>query len=315
MKHKRFFKRISCFLLSIITVFLFVSCSKKEGGEAAQTETTVPEITTVELRDKVKADGFLPGMLPESFPDSLPAGIVCKSQAKYFADEETYGYAVDFFRLRLSGNPSSFYTLDTLLRGKGWKGGCAEYTPENENDETDRIQGYWSDGTLICKISESDYDEESQQYTVSLDIYEDYFEFPEDVAKYFPVFNAPNIGSGKLSVFTKNGKELKGGELAEELGNIGSVDSYKWRYDCNGEAFFAGVDFYMFDEYVSALEKEGFVLSEKEGSNDHGDYCTIEAKKVIGGKTYYAYFFYVDYLKTVSCAYMNDLDFFNKYDV
>ncbi|MBR3439706.1 MAG: hypothetical protein IKH13_09425 [Clostridia bacterium] len=310
MKHKRFFKRIFCFLLSIITVFLFVSCSKKEGGEAAQTETTVPEITTVELRDKVKADGFLPEMLPETFPESLPAGITCKSQAKYFADEETYGYKVDFFRLRLSGDSTSFYSLDTLLRGKGWIGGCAVYTPEDEEksgeDETNTIQGYWSDRKYICQISESDYDEDNQQYTISRDIYEDYFEFPEEVAKYFPVFNAPNIGSGKLSVFTKNGREVK---------DYGSIDSYKWRYDCNGEAFFAGVDFYMFDEYVSALEKEGFVLSEKEGSNDHGDYCTIEAKKVIGGKTYYAYFFYVDYLKTVSCAYLNDLDFFNKYNI
>ena len=310
MKHSIILKKTICILLCLSTVFLFVSCSENKEAVTETTETTTAEITTVELRDKIKANGFFPEMLPDSFPDSLPAGILCKSQARYFADEETYGYKVDFYRLRLSGDSSSFDVLNTLLRGKGWVGDCEVYTPDEDGetgeDETNRIQGYWSDRKNICKIAECDYDEESMQYTVSLDIYESYFEFPEEVAKYFPVFNAPNTGSATVSVFTKNGKEVK---------NYGSIDSYKWRCDCNGDAFFAGVDFNTFDEYVSALEKEGFILSEKEGSNEHGDYCTIEAKKVIGGKTYYAYFFYVDYLKTVSCAYLNDLDFFNKYDV
>lgn len=310
MKHIALLIRTTCLLLCAATAVLFASCSKNTGGEKETTQTTEAPVTTVQLRDKIKADVFLPEMLPDSFPDSLPAGLLCKSQAKYFADEATYGYKVDFFRLRLKGDSASFGALNTLLKSKGWTGGCEVYTPEEEGrtgeDETNRIQGYWSDRKYICIISESDYDEENMQYTVSLDIYENYFEFPDEVAKYFPVFNAPNIGSATVSVFTKNGKEVK---------NFSSIDSYKWRCDCNGEAVFAGVTFFMFDEYVSALEKEGFILSEKEGSNDHGNYCTIEAKKIIGGKTYYAYFFYVDYLKTVSCAYMNDLDFFNKYAV
>ena len=306
MKHSNLFKKTICILLCVMTVFLFVSCSDKTTETA---ETTTAEITTVQLRDKIKADGFLPSMLPGNFPDMLPQGITCKTQSQYFADEETYGYKTDFFRLRLTGGSASFSDLSTILRAKGWVGGCEVYTPdekESKEDGKSYLQGYWSNKKYICAISECDYDEDSLAYTVSLDIYENTFVFPENVAEYFPAFNAPNIGEANISVFTKNGKEVK---------DYDSIGSYKWRCDCNGEAFFVGVDFNTFDEYVTALSDAGFKLTQNDYTNDHGDYCIIQAEKVAGGKTYYAYFTYVDYLKTVSCAYMNDLDFFNKYDV
>ncbi len=305
-----------CLVMSVATVFLFASCTKKDEEVTAK-ETATQQVTTVQLRDKIKADGFLPEMLPDGFPDFLPEGITCKSQAKYFADEKTYGYPVDFYRLRLVGASYPFDVLGTIFRGRGWSGGSAVYTDDGEDGEqgTSSIQGYWSNGKYICKITESEFDADTQQFTVSLDVYEDYFDFPADVEKYFPAFDAPNIGTARFSVFNNDGKELKGGELAQELGNIGTIDSYKWRCDCNGDSLFAGVEFSVFDGYVSALADAGFALTETEGSNEQGNYCTIEAKKVIDGKTYYAYFTYVEYLKTVSCAYMNDLDFFNKYDV
>lgn len=310
MKNSGLSKRIICLLLCVSTVFLFASCSKGSEPATQAAETTAAEVTTVQLRDKIKADGYLASMLPEGFPATLPQGITCKTQAKYFADEKTYGYKTDFFRLRLVGDGTSFATLSTVLLGGGWTGGCEVYEPDDKenNDDSSKtfLQGYWSNKKYICAVTECDYDEEKLLFTVSLDIFENTFVFPENVAEYFPAFNAPNIGEAKISVFTKNGKEVK---------DYDSIGSYKWRCDCNGDAFFVGIDFKTFDEYVTALSDAGFKLSQSDGSNDHGNYCTIQAEKVVGGKTYFAYFTYVDYLKTVSCAYMNDLDFFNKYNI
>ncbi|MBR4767185.1 MAG: hypothetical protein IK085_10540 [Clostridia bacterium] len=309
MKHSVILKKAICLLLCVSTVFLFASCSKS-GNSEAETETETQAVTTVQLRDKVKADGFLPSMMPEGFPDTLPMGITCKTQAKYFADEETYGYKTDFYRLRLSGDATAFSSLSTVLRGNGWVGGCEEYESDSKgsaNEQTaGRLQGYWSNKKYICLIAECDYNEESTEYTVSLDVYENSFVFPESVEKYFPAFNAPNLGDAEILVFTKNGKPIK---------EYSSIDSYKWRCDCNRKSFFVGIDFNTFDKYVTALSDAGFILTQSDRSDDHGDFCIIQASKVVNGKTYYAIFTYVDYLKTVSCEYMNDLDFFNKYDV
>ncbi len=307
MKRCDYFKRVFSFILCVLIAFFSTSCSKKGSSETETQGTTVQEITTVQLSDKIKANGFMPEMMPAGFPDKLPAAITCKTQSRFFADEETYGYKTDFIRLRLAGDFSAFNELNILLRGKGWTGGCEEYSEEEQTGEENNgqnrwIQGYWSNREYICAFSECDYDSEKLIYTVSLDVYENIFEFPPEVAKHFPAFNAPSLGQCKISVYKNNGTEVT---------DYGNIDSYKWICNCNENAFFVGVDFNMFDEYVTELADAGFILSEKEGSNEHGGFCTIEAKKVSGGKTYYAYLTYVDYLKTVSGAYMNDLDFFN----
>lgn len=300
-------KKLMCAVLAGL-MLLTAGCS---GGEPAETtqaaveEITTEAPTTYKFEDKIKANGFMPDMLPDTFPSFLPDGITCYTETLYYEDADTYDYKSDFVRLRLEGSASAFESLNSLMIAKGWTGGRIDITPDELGTESGSIQGIWSNGEYIAMISECEaHDEDfNPTYLVSLDVIENKFEFPEELTPFFPAFDAACAGEGNLMVYNKDGS------IAE---NYGSINNCMWYRSFTGSNQFAGVQFEQLDNYVVALSEAGFKLTQSEQTNDHGNICTLTCSKEIDGKMYYCELTYIEYLHTVVAVYANDHEFFTQ---
>lgn len=305
-------KRTVSLALVILTVFSLFSCSRANEGEAtpaiSTAEASALPPTTLVTDEKIKADGFLPELLPDSFVSSLPEGMTAITTTYYYRDEAQFGYSCDFTRIRLTCDSASATQLSNMLKAKQWPGGCVTYKKDDDsagNAKADWIEGYWSNGEYCAVISESGYTEgalNGQPFTLSLDVIENNFEFPSELAEYFPAFEGNCVNTGEITVKTKGGKTVEAYD---------SLDGYNWRWDFGGTAPFSGVSFGALDRYLIELENAGFKGTYNDYENDYGNYVIINSQKTVDGVTYTAVMVYIYYLNTLTLHFTNNLDVFS----
>ena len=296
---KSIIKKAICLVLPA-ALLVCASCKKSAELKTTVTQAVTETPTTEQFSDKIKANGFMPSLLPEGFPDELPSGLTCKTQSHYFADEKTYGYKTDFIRLRLAGDSSVLSQFSESLNAFGWTGGIAFHSEEETGDKAS-VEGYWSNGKYICSISQTDFNIETSEYTVSFDVFQCVCKFDENVAKFFPALDAPLLGEGKLEIIGADGEKVTDPALMEEC---------DWQCIYSSGNAFAGVKFETLDAYFTALTEAGFTLTQTDGTNENGSFCVMDAQKTVGDRTYYAQFVYAQYLQAVTAMFTNNPSFF-----
>lgn len=259
-------KRFIALLLCIPMIFL---CACDNGGKPNVSYVNVDEYTGIPR--ETKADWFetkpvsegatgekttesiqiSKDELPEGFP-SIPEGTSNISIIKYPAEKSTEGYRSDWIRFKFSAPKHSLMNFSTDLINAGYKGGIRfiesnistyEYYPPD-------LYGGWQNGKHVISVVECEKEIDGS-YAVTLDIVECGVSFYPELGQYFPVFEGYSMVPGVYKEVTSTGQLLNH--------EFDGAFHEKWQITYIKENAFVGVTRRQYDNYVNALENNGFV--------------------------------------------------------
>ncbi|MBO5858274.1 MAG: hypothetical protein J6R20_00640 [Clostridia bacterium] len=188
--------------------------------------------------------------LPEGFP-SLPEGTSNISMIKYTAAQSREGYRSDWIRVKFSTPKHSLVAFSTDLAAAGYKGGLkfVESSQAGYEYYPPRLYGAWQNGKHVISIVECE-NEIDGSYAVTLDIVECVTSFYPELGNYFPVFNGYTAIPGKYQEITSSGSLL--------THEFDGAFHEKWQITYIRENAFVGVTRRQYEEYIKALESDGF---------------------------------------------------------